>query len=126
MRSCNKDYKVPDSVVTIPEGMKLFISTLGIHRDSEYYADPDKFDPQRFSDENKNRIPQFAYIPFGEGPRICIGLRFGLMQTKTGLAVLLNKFKFTPKAGEKYDIHFDPRTFNLSKEGNVLLKAERL
>ncbi|KRT81631.1 cytochrome P450 [Oryctes borbonicus] len=126
MRACTKDYRVPDSNATISKGMKVFISTLGIHRDPAYYPNPDKFDPERFSDENKSNIPNNAYIPFGEGPRICIGLRFGLMQTKMGLSMLLNKFKFSPPAGEKYDFHFDPKSFNLCKEGSVFLKIEKM
>ncbi|GJQ68868.1 hypothetical protein Trydic_g21737, partial [Trypoxylus dichotomus] len=101
MRVCNKDYEVPNSNAIISKGTKVFISTLGIHRDAFHYPNPDKFDPQRFSEENKANIPSYGYIPFGEGPRICIGLRFGLMQTKTGLSMLLNKYKFSPATGDK-------------------------
>lgn len=44
-----------------------------IHHDEQYYENPSKFDPDRFSDENKKHIKPFTYLPFGAGPRICIG-----------------------------------------------------
>lgn len=51
----------------------VHISVLGLHRDPEYYPNPDVFDPERFNEENKIARPQFTYLPFGDGPRICIG-----------------------------------------------------
>lgn len=72
-RQCNKDYKVPGTDVTIEKGTQVSISTLGIHMDPEYYPNPSVFDPERFSEEGKKTRPAFAWIPFGEGPRVCIG-----------------------------------------------------
>ena len=51
----------------------MLVSVLGLHHDPKYYPDPEKFDPERFSEEEKKKRPHFSYLPFGEGPRICIG-----------------------------------------------------
>lgn len=72
-RICTKDYQIPDSNVVINKGERVAISSLGLHRDPEYFPEPEKFDPERFIPENKSKIHPFSYIPFGEGPRICIG-----------------------------------------------------
>ncbi|KAJ6628967.1 putative cytochrome P450 6a14 [Pseudolycoriella hygida] len=92
-RMVTKDYKLPNGSI-ITQGNFLFIPTYAFHHDPENFPNPNRFDPNRFSDENKAGRHPFAYLPFGEGPRICVGLRFGLIQTKVGLAMLLRHFKF--------------------------------
>lgn len=72
-RVCNTDYKIPDSHLVIKKGTKIILPYDAIHHDPEYYPDPDEFNPERFSSANKTKIPNFAFLPFGEGPRICIG-----------------------------------------------------
>lgn len=54
-------------------GMTLNIPISGLHYDPKYFPNPQKFDPERFSDANKSKIHPYAYLPFGVGPRICIG-----------------------------------------------------
>nr|CAD7446875.1 unnamed protein product [Timema bartmani] len=92
-RSAQVDYKIPGTNDILEKGMTVFIPIFGIHYDPKYYPNPEIFDPERFSAKNKNDIPRYANLPFGEGPRNCIGMRFGLMQVKTGLIHLLSKFE---------------------------------
>lgn len=77
-RICIKNYKIPRSNVILEKGTKVYIPMIGIHKDPDFYPDPDKYDPERFNDENIKRIPSYAYIPFGEGPHNCIGKKFYL------------------------------------------------
>ena len=72
-RKCVKNYKVPDEDVIIEEGVLVIIPVLAIHYDENYYPEPEKFDPERFCDDNKKARHQYAHLPFGEGPRLCIG-----------------------------------------------------
>lgn len=72
-RKCSKNYTIPGTDKVIKEGTSLMVPVMGIHYDPDYYPDPEKFDPDRFTEENKAKRPSFSWIPFGEGPRICIG-----------------------------------------------------
>ena len=78
----------------IKKGTSVFIPVYSIHRDPEYYPDPDKFDPERFNPEAKQSRDPYAYEPFGHGPRNCIGMRFALFEMKMILARILKKFSF--------------------------------
>ncbi|EFA05683.1 cytochrome P450 6a2 [Tribolium castaneum] len=125
-RRCVKDYKVPNTDVVIEKGVMVLIPILGIHYDEKYYPDPEKFDPERFSEENKALRHSYAHIPFGEGPRICIGLRFGLMQSKVGLVSLLRNFKFTVNEKTQEPLKMKTNSLVLAVEGEIWLNVHRL
>ncbi|XP_026686021.1 cytochrome P450 6a22-like, partial [Diaphorina citri] len=78
------------------QGTKMFIPTYALHHDPEIYPNPYVFDPERFAPENAGNIPNYAYLPFGEGPRNCIGKRFAQLQLKSGLACLVSNFEWNP------------------------------
>lgn len=89
LRVTSRDYKIPGTDIILDKGTSVNINTLGLHRNPKYYPNPEVFDPDRFSAEGKqNRIP-FTYLPFGDGPRNCVGMRYGLLQSKIGLASIL-------------------------------------
>lgn len=99
---------------------------MGVHYDEEYFPEPEKFDPERFSEENKHSRHQYSHIPFGEGPRICIGLRFGIMQSKVGLAYLLKNYRFTVNKKTQEPLKMSAKSFVLAAEGDIWLNAERI
>jgi cytochrome P450 family 6 len=76
-RKCFSDYELPspsgNGTITLPAGTGVFVSVLGIQHDPQYFPQPEIFDPQRFTEENKRSRPKYTYIPFGEGLRMCIG-----------------------------------------------------
>ncbi|KAF2898150.1 hypothetical protein ILUMI_08020 [Ignelater luminosus] len=72
------------------------IPIYSLHRDSKYFPDPEKFDPERFNDVNKQDIVPFTYLPFGAGPRNCIGSRFALLEVKVVIFHILSRFEIIP------------------------------
>ena len=76
-RKCTKDYTFPGTNVTIKKGQHVVIPVMGIHHDEQIYPDPEKFEPERFSPENKASRHPYTYMPFGQGPRSCIGKDHG-------------------------------------------------
>ena len=72
-RELIEDYTFESNKVTIPKGLKIWIPTYAIHNDPDIYPDPDKFDPERFSDDKIKQRHPMHFLPFGHGPRNCIG-----------------------------------------------------
>jgi cytochrome P450 len=77
----------------IPAKTLIFITPYITHRDPNYWPDPERFDPQRFTPENSAGRPRHVYYPFGEGPHLCIGNNFALMEMQLILAIALQRFR---------------------------------
>lgn len=73
MRHSTSSYTFDGSTLDIPKNLKIFIPIFGIHRDPDIYPKPDVFDPERFNDEAIQTRHPMHYLPFGDGPRNCIG-----------------------------------------------------
>jgi cytochrome P450 len=80
-------YHVPKNVVTM-------VSPYTMHRKEEYFPDPEHFDPERFTPEREKQLPRHTYMPFGAGPRVCIGNHFALMEGQLILATLAQRVTF--------------------------------
>lgn len=72
-RTCTKNYTVPGSDVVIEVGTNVHVPVYALHHDPQYFPQPEKFDPERFNEEESKRRPNYTYLPFGDGPRQCIG-----------------------------------------------------
>lgn len=119
-RVATADYKLEHEgrEIFVPKGTALNLAFYAVHHDPEYWEEAQKFDPDRFLPENRHKIRQFSFLPFGAGPRNCIGMRFALIEAKLAIARLVLKFKFVKcdKTDEVLDF----------SEAFVLLHAKRV
>jgi cytochrome P450 family 6 len=76
-RMCCSDYELPapdrNETIKLPVGTGVYIPALALHYDPTYFPEPEKFDPNRFTEAIKGGRPKYTCIPFGEGPRMCLG-----------------------------------------------------
>ncbi|XP_061390046.1 probable cytochrome P450 9f2 [Musca vetustissima] len=116
-RVCSKDitYDLDDGTkLELKKGDCIGIPIVGIHRDPKYFENPDKFDPERFSEDNKDKIQPCTYLPFGVGPRNCIGSRFAMLETKVLIYYLLREFKFEPAKKSCIPMQLNPARVQLA------------
>lgn len=125
-RVCTKDIDLPTTNLHVNKGIDIVIPVLGIHRDPEIYPDPLKFDPERFTEENIVARHPYSYLPFGMGPRICIGMRFGYVQTKIALISALRKYKFTLGPETLVPLEVDPVSNFIYSSKEINLRIEPL
>jgi cytochrome P450 len=77
----------------IPAGSSVVVSPYTMHRDARWWPEPDRFDPERFSPRRAAGRPRHAYLPFGLGPRLCIGMHFAMAEARTILPMVVRRFR---------------------------------
>jgi cytochrome P450 len=77
----------------VPKGSLVMVSTYALHRDPRFFRDPESFDPERFAPGWEGRLPRFAYLPFGGGPRVCIGNGFAMMEARLILSTVAARYR---------------------------------
>ncbi|VEN53741.1 unnamed protein product [Callosobruchus maculatus] len=126
-RRCNTEYKIPNSDLVIEKGLPVYIPMFGLHFDEKYFPEPFEYKPERFengqSAYNKDGL---VFLPFGEGPRICIGERFGLLATKLALVRILSEFEVVRNMQTPDVVEFDPKTFILQSKVGLPMKVKKL
>jgi cytochrome P450 len=78
---------------SVPRGSLVSITSYAMQRDARFFPDPERFDPGRFAAGWEQRLPRYAYLPFGGGPRICIGISFAMMETRLILAAVARRWR---------------------------------
>ncbi|KOB68922.1 Uncharacterized protein OBRU01_17639 [Operophtera brumata] len=124
IRECAKKYTFEDINLTIDPGVKIMISLQAMQNDPQYFDKPEEFRPERFDpNELDSETTKYVYLPFGEGPRACIGL----MQSLAGLAAVLSKFSVEPAPDTvRYpEVEPTPGVVQTIKGGLPLLFKER-
>merc|ERR1712213_287145 len=88
------EYTMPGTNIKMKKGDTVFINSLGIHSDPEYFPNPSVFNPDNFSKEAKASRSPYTFLGFGQGPRACIGMRFAMLETKVALLKVFRQFSF--------------------------------
>jgi len=120
-RSCFEPYEIAG--YTIPRGAAVLAPQVVLHRDARFYPDPLRFDPGRFSEENKARRPRYAYFPFAGGSRQCIGEGLAWMEGVFTLALVARDWRLQLPPGSPEEIDFNP-SVSLRPRGPVWLRLE--
>ncbi|XP_024080832.1 probable cytochrome P450 6a14 isoform X2 [Cimex lectularius] len=123
MRICTKEYTF-DNGLTVYPGDKLFIPLYSIHMDPTYFPEPAKFDPERFGPDVFQK--PCAFLPFGEGPRICLAMRFALQEMKFCLAKMLISYSLKLNRKTKEPLVFNKKTFFTTPQDPVYYDLEKV
>ncbi|XP_053611724.1 cytochrome P450 6B6-like [Plodia interpunctella] len=126
LRECTAKSEIPELGIFLDEGIRVAIPLQAIQTDPQYFDNPKEYRPERFmEDTNGNK---FEYIPFGAGPRTCIGERLGLMQSLAGLAAVMARFTVKPAPTTQRWPAVDPRggIVQVVKDGLPLMFEERV
>ncbi|CAH1974893.1 unnamed protein product [Acanthoscelides obtectus] len=130
-RVCTKPYTIQpakpgEKPVHLSVGQHLLFPVYGIHHYYKYYPHPERFDPERFSDENKDKINPYSYLPFGLGPRNCIGNRFALLEMKAVFFHLLSHFELVPTEKTQIPLKLSQASINPQAERGFWMGFKKL
>ena len=98
-RTAAEDFEIGGYLV--PAGSNVVMSQWIMHRDPRFFPSPEQFDPGRWFEEHTQRLPRFAYFPFGGGPRYCVGASFAMMEATLLLAAIAQRFRLRMVPGHK-------------------------
>merc|ERR1711962_108682 len=115
--------KAPSGYIQVPKGLTIQVGVLATHFNPVLWSRPTEFDPARFASEARKGLHPFQFLPFGLGPRGCVGMRFAMMEIKMALVELVRNFRIKPCAASKTEIEFDEGATRTPKNG-VWVKLE--
>ncbi len=107
----------------IPGGTDVLLSQYVLHHDPQYYKDPEKFDPDRWTKEMKAKLPRYAYFPFGGGPRSCVGEPFAWMEGALIISRMAQRWDITLAQTKKVEMF--PRITLRPKNGIKMKVTKR-
>ena len=104
--------------------MAVQINFEAIHHNPQNYPNPQRFDPERFMPENRHKLIPYTFLPFGIGPRNCVGMRFALMEAKTAIAHIITKFKFVRTANTEVPLQYKKFAIFLMPKNDIKVGVE--
>ncbi|XP_059167010.1 cytochrome P450 3A16-like isoform X2 [Physella acuta] len=102
-RKCVKEIEIQG--IRFPKDMMVVVPMYAFHTDPDIWPEPDKFDPERFTQENKDARHPYAHMPFGQGPRNCVGQRLALLVLKVAIATVVQRYTPTACSKSVYPVH---------------------
>jgi cytochrome P450 len=106
--------KHDDRVAVVEKGILMVIPVMSLHRDPQHYSDPESFDPDRFSADKggaKYYKDKGVFLPFGDGPRICLGMRFALAQSKAAIVEVVENFELESSSKVQFPLTIAPMNY---------------
>lgn len=110
----------------IKKNKRILIPVGAMHRDPDLYPNPDVFNPDHFSPEKVAKRDSIEFLAFGEGPRNCIGMRFGKMEVLIGLVSLLRNFRFSVCDKTTIPMEYNVASYLVSPKSGIYLRVDRL
>lgn len=126
IRESIRDYPVPNTNIILPKNTTILIPGYAFQHDPSIYPNPSEFLPERFEPAARADRENVAFLPFGDGPRNCIGARFGMMQTRIGLVTLLLNYEITQSSLTPVPMVYDMNSFILSPAGGMWLNLKKI
>jgi cytochrome P450 family 28 len=112
--------------VVIEEGTPIIFPSYGLQHDPQYFDDPERFRPERFIGANKDKIKKYTFMPFGEGPRTCLGQRFGVLQIKIGVVYILKNYQLLVNKKTQRPLKYNPMYFLTSPVGGLWIDFKKI
>nr|XP_003702219.1 PREDICTED: cytochrome P450 9e2 [Megachile rotundata] len=110
----------------VQPGTIVMIPNFSLQRDPKYWPDPELFDPERFNEERKQDIVKMTHLPFGEGPRMCVGMKMAMLQMKSCVATLLSKYKLELSKKTQQPLKYVPHSFMLTPVGGIWVHISKI
>ncbi|XP_043598294.1 cytochrome P450 9e2-like [Bombus pyrosoma] len=128
-KTCTEDFVLQGSdglTYRAKPGVHIIIPAEGLQCDPKYWIDPEVFDPERFNEERKQTVEKMTFLPFGEGPRICVGMRMAMLQMKACLANLLRNYKLELSPRTQVPLKMSPSYLMLEVDGGIWVYISKL
>lgn len=106
---------------TIPKGAEVTVPIYALHYNPEFWEEPEKFNPERFLPKEKEKRHPYCYLPFGHGPRNCVGMRFAQLETKMALVNILQNFRVRRTSETEDPIEFDNTSGGILRPKNPVM-----
>jgi len=116
-------YQIPGTDVVLEKGTSVLIPVQAMQIDEKYFPNPEKFDPNRFTEEAESQRHPFTYLPFGEGPRFCIAARFAKFELRLCFVELVRRFEFDLAPETDLTLKPDNKNFTNSPISGFWLKV---